>query len=91
MLSYGIQLDKALVSILEKAYKRDRKLYEATIKKIEDIVKNPHHYKPLRYDLKGRRRVHIEKSFVLTFRIDEAEQKVTFIDLSHHDKVYKKK
>jgi len=91
VLSYGIQLEQALISILEKAHKRDRKLYEATIKKIEDIVKNPHHYKPLRYDLKGRRRVHIEKSFVLTFRINEDVQKVIFIDLCHHDKVYKKK
>lgn len=48
------------------------------MKKIEDITENPHHYKPLRYDLKGRRRVHIEKSFVLTFRIDEKERTVTF-------------
>lgn len=91
MPSYGFRLEEGLISLLEKAHKKDKKLYESTIKKIEDIAKNPHHYKPLRYDLKGRRRVDIEKSFVLTFRIDEAEQKVTFIDLCYHDKVYKKK
>jgi mRNA-degrading endonuclease RelE of RelBE toxin-antitoxin system len=27
----------------------------------------------------------------LTFRINDVEKKVTFIDLCHHDKVYKKK
>ncbi len=82
MSSYGYRLEKGLIAFLEKAHKKDRKLYEAALKKIEDIVENPHHYKPLRYDLKGRRRVHIEKSFVLTFRIDEDEKKVTFLDLS---------
>jgi mRNA-degrading endonuclease RelE of RelBE toxin-antitoxin system len=35
------------------------------VKKIEEIVKDPYHYKPLRHDLKNIRRVHIRKSFVL--------------------------
>jgi YafQ family addiction module toxin component len=91
VLSYSYRLEEGLISLLEKAHKKDKKLYEAAFKKMEDIAKNPHHYKPLKYDLKGRRRVHIEKSFVLTFRINDVEKKVTFIDLCHHDKVYKKK
>ena len=90
MSSYEYRLEKGLISFLNKVHKKDKKLYEAAMKKIEDIVENPYHYKPLRYDLKGRRRVHIEKSFVLTFRIDEKERTVTFLDLCHHDKVYKK-
>ena len=91
MSPYDYRLEKGLISFLNKAYKKDKKLYEAAMKKIEDITENPHHYKPLRHDLKGRRRVHIEKSFVLTFRIDEQEKRVTFLDLCHHDNVYKKR
>jgi YafQ family addiction module toxin component len=88
---YDYRLEKGLISFLNKAYKKDKKLYEAAMKKIEDITEHPHHYKPLRHDLKGRRRVHIEKSFVLTFRISEQEKRVTFLDLCHHDNVYKKR
>ena len=91
MSPYDYRLEKGLISFLNKVYKKNKKLYEATMKKIEDIAENPHHYKPLRYDLKGRRRVHIEKSFVLTFKIDELEKRVTFLDLCHHDSVYKKR
>lgn len=91
MSSYGYRLEEGLVTILEKAHKKDKRLYEAAMKKIKDIVEHPHHFKPLRHDLKGRRRVHIEKSFVLTFKIDEDEEKVVFLDLRHHDKVYKKR
>jgi YafQ family addiction module toxin component len=88
---YDYRLEKGLISFLNKIYKKDRKLYEAAMKKIEDISEDPHHYKPLRHDLKGRRRVHIEKSFVLTFRIDEQEKRVIFLNLCHHDHVYKKR
>ena len=87
MSPYDYRLEKGLISFLNKVYKKNRKLYEATMKKIEDIAENPHHYKSLRYDLKGRRRVHIEKSFVLTFKIDELEKRVTFLDLCHHEVV----
>ena len=60
-------------------------------KKINQILKNPHHYKPLRKNLYGLYRVHINKSFVLTFEIDETSKRVTFIDYDHHDKIYKKR
>ncbi len=55
---------------LIKLYKKDKVMYEVVMKKIEEIVKNPHHYKPLRHDLKNIRRVHIRKSFVLVFTVD---------------------
>jgi mRNA-degrading endonuclease RelE of RelBE toxin-antitoxin system len=46
-------------------------------------------YKNLRQDLKGLKRVHIDRNFVLTFRVDEAREFVFFADFDHHDKVYK--
>jgi mRNA-degrading endonuclease RelE of RelBE toxin-antitoxin system len=54
-------------------------------------IKNPYHCKPLRYDLKGLRRVHLEKSFVLVFEIDGEEKMVRFLDLRHHDEIYRKR
>jgi len=54
-------------------------------------IVNPHHYKPLRYDLKGLRRVHLEKSFVLIFEINEEEKIVRFLDFEHHDEIYRKR
>ena len=59
-----LQIEKALKRKLTKLYKKDRVMYEAVMKKIEEIVKDPYHYKPLRHDLKNIRRVHIRKSFV---------------------------
>jgi YafQ family addiction module toxin component len=87
---YRKQIDRGLVSILKKLSKKDRKLFDAAMKKIEEVSANPQRYKPLRYDLKGRRRVRLEKSFVLVFSIDEEERIVTFLDLQHHDEVYRR-
>ena len=47
--------------------------------------------KPLRHDLKGLKRVHLEKSFVLVFEVDEEEKMVRFLDLDHHDGIYGKR
>ncbi len=91
MSVYGKRIDKGLISILKKVSKKDRRLFDAVMKKIEEISENPQHYKPLRYDLKGRRRVHLEKSFVLVFRIDEKEKIVTFLDMRHHDEIYRRR
>jgi len=88
---YRYFISKNLESKLKKIHKKNRKFYEAVIKKIEEIIENPQHYKPLRYDLKGLRRVHVERSFVLIFEIDEENGVVRFLDLDHHDKIYKRR
>ena len=88
---YKISIESKLKRILRKLYKKNRKRYEITLKKIDEIVKIPHHYKPLSYDLKSIRRVHIEGSFVLVFKIVEEDKIVKFLDLDHHDRIYKKR
>ena len=45
-------------------------------------------YKNLRHDLSDFKRVHIDKSFVLTFKVDLANNFILFYDFDHHDKVY---
>ena len=87
---YKISIENNLKRILRKLYKKDKKRYEITMKKINEVVTMPHHYKPLSHDMKSIRRVHIAGSFVLVFKIVEADKIVKFLDLDHHDKIYKK-
>ncbi|MCL4400489.1 type II toxin-antitoxin system mRNA interferase toxin, RelE/StbE family [Candidatus Parvarchaeota archaeon] len=85
---FHVEFSKELTRKLEKIKKKDHELFEATIKKIREIEKSPFGYKPLRYTMVGYYRVHILKSFVLTFKIDNSKQTITFEDLDHHDKIY---
>ena len=91
MYGYSYNIEKKLKAKLKRTYKKDKKLYDAVMKKIEEIMENPHRYKPLRHDLKGSRRVHLERSFVLVFEIAEEEKMVRFLDLGHHDEIYRKR
>lgn len=65
-------------------------LEEALKRKMNEILENPQHYKPLRHDLAGERRVHVMKSFVLKFEIAEPIKTVKFIFFGHHDDAYKR-
>jgi len=56
-------------------------------KKLEQISENPYHFKPLRRDLHGARRVHIG-SFVLIYEIEEMNKRIIILDYDHHDKIY---
>lgn len=87
---YAYEIVTSLQKDLNKLYKKDRKMYLTVMNKIEEILKNPQHYKPLKHELAGERRVHIMKSFVLKFEIDENNQIVKFIFFGHHDEAYKR-
>ena len=91
MMPYKFEIKPKLEKKLKKIEKKDPVMFKAARDKIEEIIKNPRHYKPLRYDMKGLRRVHLEKSFVLVFEIDEEAKMVRFLDLGHHDEIYRKK
>ena len=60
------------------------------MKKIEEIIQNPQHYKNLQHDLKEFKRVHIDSSFVLVFKVNENTKIILFEDLDYHDIIYKK-
>jgi len=91
VMPYKFEIKPKLEKKLKKIEKKDPVMFKAARDKIEEIIKNPRHYKPLRYDMKGLRRVHLEKSFVLVFEIDEEAEMVRFLDLGHHDEIYRKK
>ena len=74
---------------IKKLSKKNSVLKEALEKKMQEILENPQHYKPLKYDLAGERRAHILKSFVLKFEINEETKAVIFIFFGHHDEAYR--
>lgn len=87
---YNIEIKPSCQRDIDKLCKKNPVLRESLKKKMNEIVENPQHYKPLKYDLAGERRVHIMKSFVLKFEIDEAIKTVTFIFFGHHDEAYRR-
>ena len=91
IMQYQFEIKPKLEKKLKKVEKKDPVMFKAARDEVKDIVSNPHHYKPLRHGLKGLRRVHLVKSFVLVFEIDEKEKIVRFLDMDHHDKIYRKK
>lgn len=74
--------------------KKDPFLKKVLYKKINEIIESDDvtilHYKFLRHDKLKRQRVHILKSFVLTFVYFKDKNHVLFLDFDHHDNIYKK-
>ena len=69
---------------------KNDKLLKIIFKKIEQITENPHHeYKFLRKPMQNFNRVHIDKHFVLIFKINHQEKYVEIYNFQHHDFVYK--
>ena len=83
---------KNLDKILRKLMKKDNKLYNNLLSKIEEIltINDVEHYKNLRHDLKEFKRVHIG-SFVLIFKYDKDKDLVYLTNFDHHDNIYKSK
>ena len=87
-MTYEFTFTSSCEKIIEKFTKKNSLLEKTIERKINEIIRNPHHYKPLRGILAGERRVHVLKSFVLKFTIDEPNKKIIFIFFGHHDKAY---
>ena len=91
-MPFRYDLSDELEEKLSKLFRRDRNRYDAVFKKIEEIISRDEitidFYKNLRHDLSNFKRVHIDKSFVLTFRVDKKNNLIVFEDFDHHDNVY---
>ena len=87
-MKYNYEISRQLERELDKLRRKNKKQFEIILKKMSKILENPQHYKSLQHDMKGLRRVHIDRSFVLVFEIIEIENKVIFIDFDHHDNIY---
>jgi len=87
---YKIGVSELLDKKFYKIAKKNRALFEAISKKIEELKLNPEHFKPLRGSMKGERRIHFGP-FVMTFEIDYSKGIVRILDFDHHDVIYKKR
>ena len=89
---FSFDLSDELKIKITKLLKKDKKKVEIINKKIKEIINNDaetiKRYKNLRNDLSDFKRVHIDRSFVLTFKVDIKKNFILFADFDHHDKVY---
>ncbi len=72
-----------------KLAKKNPEFKKAIEKKIFQILENPFRFKPMRRPLQEFRRVHLLKSFVLLYKIDEKKKEAVLVKLEHHDNAYK--
>jgi len=87
---YNVEIKPSCQKSIEKLCKKNFVLKKILEKKMNEIIQNLYHYKPLKYTLVGERRVHIMKSFVLRFDINKVKKIVTFIFFGHHNEAYKR-
>ena len=88
-MMYTIKIKPSLDEKFSKLSKKDKKQMEIIYRKIGEIVQNPQHYKNLRAPLQHLKRVHIGKSYVLVFSVDENTKTILFENYDHHDVIYK--
>jgi addiction module RelE/StbE family toxin len=86
--SISLEVVEKVDGIFKKLRKKDSMQFEAVSKKVNEILENPHQFKPLRSPMQHMRRVHVV-SFVLVYDIDERRKVVTIRRYDHHGIVYK--
>lgn len=86
---YSIVNSSKIDLIFKRLAKKNPNQLEAITKKLEEIVENPHRFKPLSNTMKRFRRVHFG-SYVLIFSINEKNKTVVLEDFDHHDEIYRK-
>ena len=87
---YVLEVRQNVDRVFKKLAKRDSKQMEAIGKKINEILRDPHAFKPMHYPLSGMRRVHFG-NYVLLFSIDEQRKTVVLEDYEHHDRFYRRR
>jgi len=88
-MTYFLRIRPSLQRKFTKLAKKNPKQMNIILKKIDEILENPHRYKNLRAPLNDWKRIHIDAHFVLCFSVNEADESVTLEDYDHHDKIYK--
>jgi YafQ family addiction module toxin component len=87
---YSLEMKKSVERIFLKLAKKNPKRMLIIEKKINEVLSNPYNSKPLRFPLQNFRRVHIDKSFVLIYRINERNNTVELWRYDHHDNIYRR-
>ena len=73
---YKLAIKESLDRKLNKLQRKDKELLSLIEKKIQNILAEPHRFKPLRKPLQNKRRVHVGGSYVLVYEVNEGEKVV---------------
>ena len=86
-MTYTI-IPEAKVEInFRKMWQKDSARFSQIEKKLMELSGNPEIGKPLKKPLEGFWRLHIGH-YVLMYKIDRKNQKITLMDYAHHDEIY---
>ena len=85
---YILETREHVDRVFRKLSRRNADEMESIGRKIQEILEDPHRFKPMHFPLAGMRRVHIG-NFVLLFSIDERRKTVILEDYEHRDRVYR--
>ncbi len=85
---YQLAIKEGLDKKFKKHQQKNKELLRLINRKVQDILVDPHRFKPLRKPLQNKRRVHVGGVFVLVYEVDEGEKLVTLLDFDHHDNIY---
>jgi len=86
---YELWLRETVKREFEKLKQHDRRRIEIIDRKIEQILQDPYMFKPLRAPMQHMRRVHVDKSHVLVYSIDETKKRIYVERYKHHDDAYR--
>jgi mRNA-degrading endonuclease RelE of RelBE toxin-antitoxin system len=85
---YVLDVKPLASKTFDKLTKNNKTLLKIIHKKIQEIQHNPDHkYKFLRKPVQNINRVHIDKHFVLLFKIYHKEKVIEILNFNHHDQI----
>ncbi len=87
-MTYALEVGEELDKVFQKLAKKDKRTFEALSKKINEVLENPYHYKPLKAPMQNKRRFHVSGCFVVIFKIVEERKIVQLLEFEHHDNAY---
>ena len=87
---YKLKIDEDCDKIFAKLSRKNPVMLDIIHKKILEIRSYPYHeYKFLHKPLEGYNRIHIDKHFVLIFKIDHMNECLHICRFDHHNYIYK--
>lgn len=86
---YNLEARPHVEREFEKIKKKDKRRLDIISRKVDKILGNPYQFKPLKAPMQHLRRVHVDKSFVIIYTIEEPRKTVIIEDYDHHDNIYK--
>lgn len=84
-MNYDLLFSPYFEKQMKKIKLKDNVLFNRIIAKLDELIDNPEHYKPLKNIMKGYRRIHFDP-FVILFCIEG--NKIIIHSLKHHDEAY---